>query len=76
MVIVTRKARLVNIKFLDHPLAERFAALPRYSQAAFLARIREVFPLILLQNDMHPKSWTAFGGAYFYGKKRKLAEKV
>ena len=28
------------------------------------------------RNDMHPKSWTAFGGAYFYVKKEEIQHKV
>lgn len=26
--------------------------------------------------DMHPKSWTAFGGAYFYVKEKEIQHKV
>ena len=26
--------------------------------------------------DMHPKSWTAFGGAYFYVKEKGIKHKV
>ena len=27
-------------------------------------------------SDMHPKSWTAFGGAYFYVKEKEIQHKV
>ena len=27
-------------------------------------------------SDMHPKSWTAFGGAYFYVKEKEIQHKI
>ena len=35
------------------------------------AKKKEVFMF-----DMHPKSWTAFGGAYFYVKEKEIQHKV
>ena len=42
----------------------------------FITGRREIYLLKAAFFDMHPKSWTAFGGAYFYVKEKEIQHKV
>ena len=63
---------------------------PRYSRGVYTIHIHRLCRWILIYraicrknsiknvgvNDMHPKSWTAFGGAYFYVKEKEIQHKI